>query len=422
MCVLELVDGHAARNALAFAALFLAGCGAADGLIASDRRSSTLDLSTIDQHVVATVWESGPNSRFESAEFVDLTVQPVAVRGWVDDANDVDVFDLGPVFPGDRVLVEMTSAGALHAAIALFDDTGASQLVNDHRNVYLGRSDPFIDVVIRRPASACWIAVASTPGFDASGEYALVSSIQAGLPLPGVRPDTILLDFHGANNVRIGNRPAISIPPFDAARIDPDFRNLTGAIIDRIVAAVREDYAGFNVAVLSTSEGSADNGFMTRLYFGTLDEALLGVAEGVDEFNSNTRQQAIVFTDTFAAFARLEPTVAEISLALANVASHEIGHLLGLVHTEDSADIMDVTATLRELTFKQHFRKSPIYSAVFPIGSQDSVQSLLDSVGGDPSFVRFKEELADQRRVVVPDRGPRIPARGGLFLSSCGSE
>jgi hypothetical protein len=83
---------------------------------------------------------------------------------------------------------------------------------------------------------------------------------------------------------------------------------------------------------------------------------------------------------------------------------------------------MDVTASLRELTKDQHFRKSPLYSAVFPIGFQDAVQSLLDSVGGDPSFVRFKESDADRHKVVIDDDEPRVPARAGLHLSTCGAE
>jgi hypothetical protein len=421
--VLENANANAARGACLIAALLLSGCGAVDGILGGGRNANPLDLSTVDDRAASTVWETGPNSAFDAAEFVDLTVQPVAVRGRLDDPEDVDVFDLGPVLPGDRVFVEMSAAGDLEAALALFDDGGAAQLVNDHRNVYLGRSTPFIDVIIRRPADACWVTVAATPGFSTRGDYALMTSVQPGLPLPDVHPDVVLLDFRGGSNVRIGSRSAVNVPPFDASNISREFSpTVTDAMIRQIVATVREDYEGFNVTILSTSEGAADNGLMTRLYFGTYDPALLGVAEGVDEFNADTRQSAIVFTDTFSAFMRLDPTVSEMSQAVANVASHEIGHLLGLVHTDDPAGLMDVTASLRELTKDQHFRKSPLYSAVFPIGFQDAVQSLLDSVGGDPSFVRFKESDADRHKVVIDDDEPRVPARAGLHLSTCGAE
>ena len=52
--------------------------------------------------------------------------------------------------------------------------------------------------------------------------------------------------------------------------------------------------------------------------------------------------------DTFEAFDPLRPSVAAMSQAIANVACHEIGHLLGLVHTQSPNDIMDVTASLRQ--------------------------------------------------------------------------
>jgi hypothetical protein len=159
---------------------------------------------------------------------------------------------------------------------------------------------------------------------------------------------------------------------------------------------------------------------MSRVFFGTFDAALLGVAEGVDEFNSESSQEAIIFTDTFAAFNDLRPSVGEMGQAVANVTSHEIGHLLGLIHTTDEVGIMDVTGSLRDLLGDQTFRRSPIYSAVFPIGAQDAVQSLMASVGGDPlmqfmKYVTYDAPRSDLDRVPT---GP--PARSQLLFSGCG--
>jgi hypothetical protein len=161
---------------------------------------------------------------------------------------------------------------------------------------------------------------------------------------------------------------------------------------------------------------------MTQLYFGTYDPALLGVAEGVDEYNADAVQSAIVFTDTFGEFLNLDPSIDEISQAIANVASHEIGHLLGLVHTSDPRGIMDVTASLEELVLDQTFIVSPIYAGVFPLGVQDDVQVLLDGVGGDLVAARKAANKAAQRLAVLRSRNGELktPARSRRPLSRCG--
>jgi len=229
----------------------------------------------------------------------------------------------------------------------------------------------------------------------------------------------VLLVFDGGFDVRIGSRPSIDVPRFDATDISSDYAGQTDAMIDVIVDRVREDYEGLDVTILSTSEGDWFEPGMTRVYFGSLDEALLGVAEGVDEFNATKSQQAIVFCDTFAAFMRLSPSVSQMGQAVANVASHEIGHLLGMIHTNDPAGLMDVTASLSELLRNQRFDLSPIYAAVFPLGYQDAVQYLFDTVGGDPALW-FAKSRNPQRQLLPPrDDGDHVPARSMLRLSSC---
>ena len=397
------------------ALLCMPGCGSNAGM-PGWRGLDLLDSSPVADEEYQ---EATDNDAFEAAEYLELTERRVTIHGEITDAGDTDVFDLGPLNAGDRVLVELNAVGQLNGAVALFDAEGTCLLVNDHRNVYLGQAEPFIDVVLQTASDHCYLAVTTTPYYESPGRYELYAMGQWDQPMPETHPDVVLLDFEGANRVSVGSRTSLNVPPFDAGDIDASFAGKTDAIIADLVAKVRADYEGFNVTVLSTSEGDRYDDSMTHVYFGTYDPGLLGLSAGVDEFNTLGPQEAIIFTDTFAAFMVLDPGAEEISQALANVTSHEIGHLLGLVHTENDASIMDISASLNDLLLDQHFIRAPLHPEVFPIGAQDATQALLAGVGGDrevalAALKRFEVEKTLRPRLHSP--GP--PAREGRAFSS----
>lgn len=399
--------------------VILSGCGFVTGLPAGNGSGITVNFSAIHDGGSTAFVESSQNDVFIVAESVPLSDDPLLIHGDIDSGHDVDVYDLGPVTLGDRVIVNMSTSASLNGAIGLFDATGAALLINDHRNVYLGRTEPFVDVVIRHESSACYVAVSSTPGYESVGDYALAASKEFGVEAPPPRPDVVLLVFDGGSGVRISSRSPVDVPAFDAANISSSYADETDLMVDAIVARIREDYAPYDVFVRSTSEGDQFEAGDSRIYFGTYDAALLGVAEGIDEFNGTTSQQAIVFTDTFRAMTRLDPTVEAISQAIANVASHEIGHLLGMVHTSDPYGVMDVTASLSQLLDDQVFSRSPIFGDAFPVGVQDAVRYLLDTVGGDEAFALSSQKIPALQSRRWFEEGDRTPARLRLQLSTC---
>lgn len=380
----------------------------------------TLNLVTLGLNSESTYYETLPNEQLEAAEYVPVDDEPRVIRGLIANEEDVDVYNIGPVAAGDRIVADVTADPSLDAAIALFDESGSVLLVNDHRNIYLGSAAPFIDVVIQQPSQACYLAYSATPGYPAeNGEYGLLVSRTFPVDPPPLRPDVILLVFDGGRSVRVGGRSPVNVPVFDATNVSDEFSGQTETMMAKITAAVREDFEGFDVTILSTAEEAAAEPGISRIYFGTYDEALLGVAEGVDEFNSRQGQVAIVFTDTFNAFSRLRPSAEQMSQAIANVASHEIGHLLGMVHTHDPGGLMDVTASLKRLLQNQAFSHSPLYQAVFPVGFQDALQYLLNTVGGDVTVVMNKLLDRQSRVMAVKENDNEPPARESLRLSGC---
>jgi hypothetical protein len=196
----------------------IAACGNDLGTLPNTGQRPTLGL-VVDPDSPTDV-ESGTNHVLELAQIIEGGGEPRLITGTISGPGDIDVFDLGPVQPGDRVRVEVDADGQLQGVLGLFDDTGCTLLINDHRNVYLGRQGPFIDVTVRRASASCLIAFAATPGFSAAGgSYQLSTAIEFPATIPSPRPDVFVLDFQGGRNVRIGNRSAVNVPAFDAASI-----------------------------------------------------------------------------------------------------------------------------------------------------------------------------------------------------------
>lgn len=403
--------------------LMLSGCST--GLLPAGSDASLSEpFALLDPTAAPDQSEQGLNETFQSAETLDLTIgHTYTIEGAFDSADDVDVYDGGAMSAGDRMVAELVTDSGVEGAIALFDGAGDSLLISDTATAYKGRRGPYIDLVLRNDAEHAYLAVALTPGTQTIGNYTLaVQRIRANRA-PAPTPQTILLNFDGATGIGLAGENNGAVPPFDAADISPAFEGLTDPIVERLVSEVRADYVGLNVRILSTSEGAVDDGLMSRIHFGTYDAALLGVAQNVDEYNAETRQDAVVFTDTFSVFNALEPSPEQIAQALANVASHEIGHLLGLVHTADHADIMDITASLSQLLDDQAFKEADIHPSVFILGKQDAPDYLVDSVGGDASALKQAAVSARIFRafrtpVIVPDGVD--DSRQGLTFSSCG--
>ncbi len=353
----------------------LTGCGTQDNPI--------LDMLGGAHPVVAQLIETTEvGDEWASARAAELPDNGrISVGGTIQSGDDVDVYNLGPVVRGDRIVVETDQRGGLNAAVGLFDDRGMAMVVNDDRGSGLGWNEPHMDHVVREDVSHCYLAVASTPRQPTTGEYTMTVGREPGQDVPAPRGQAVMLGFNGASDVRIGSKEPIDVPTFNAADIDSRYAGQTGAMIDVIETRMIEEYADYDIDFYNTADGASPSGEATCIFFGSYNPNLLGLADRVDAYNSRQVEECVVFTDTFELFMSLDPTVDEMGTAIANVATHELGHLLGLNHTSDDTEVMDITASASEMLVDQTLHAADLHESVFPIGQQDPAMLLTQALG-----------------------------------------
>lgn len=356
--------------------------------------------------------EGESNDDFASAEPIGLSPDSEAtLQASLGGGGDVDVFSLGPATAGDAVTITVRADPGLSLSIGVFDAEGSLVQLFRLPSINTTRT---MQTLCRLDTDALYVTVSGLDGAAVAGNYRLaMRRSSAAVPAPSTQ--VLVLDFDGESSVSIAGGTPVDVPPFDAANIDARFAGQTEAIRRMILENVRASFAGLGVIVLDSEDPAADTAERSTLYFGTLNPQLLGLADNVDSFNADKTQSAIIFTDTFALFSVLQPSARQIARALANTTSHEAGHLLGLWHVHNASDLMDITATARQMLLPQSFQTSPLHATVLPLGWQNAANLLEWAVGGV-----FKPDLKSARAMAdepLPD-GPDFPVDRRL-LSTC---
>lgn len=330
------------------------------------------------------VFEQEPNDTFDTAQIITLGPEDaVTVYGRIEPLNDVDVFEIGSLTIGDRVIVDVGTPGSrLDASAAVFDEGGRLIFENDDRDLELQQLDPFINVVVRRDTDITFVAIASSPFAPGTGTYHMMIRVVRGGDAPAPEPQIVALNFSGGS-VTIPNDRTYTVDPFDTADISAQYAGWTEGVRNEIVATVATNYAGLGLD-LRVLPGATlpHNCSYSMILFGGRNPRAFGIAENVDPYNANPCDDGIVFTEMFTptVFGRTL-TVEELGRAIGNVASHEIGHLLGLHHVADIHDLMDNTGDATTFLLDQQFKASPLDRSVFPIGVQDGFLLLLETIG-----------------------------------------
>ncbi|MBI4581824.1 MAG: hypothetical protein HY718_19160 [Planctomycetes bacterium] len=326
--------------------------------------------------------ESEPNDTWDQAEAVDFggSVELVGTIAASHGGNDCDFYDLGAAHAGQRLQADLANNGA-DIQLGLLDEQGRLLAYVDPISPSAGPSR--VDVILHESTARLYVMVATRSAASVNRGYtATVTLSRTANPLP-MRPQAVVLVFQGATQVRIGSRQPIDVPPFDIADVNSEFAGQNEAAIQSLFEKVRDDYDGLNVTFYRDTDPDRPTQGLTVIYFGNSDARLLGLADNVDPFNGDATQSAILYTDTFSLFNQLRPGFGGTMQVLANVTSHEVGHLLGLRHTADPEDILDVTATARQMLADQFFKTANLHVSVLPYGVQDAPAMLGWSVGGE---------------------------------------
>ncbi len=398
--------------------LGLAGCDGFDGSL-SDYTAvlpgGTGDLTTY------TGVEIESNDSFNNAQSISLPEESlIDIRGALSGTSDIDIYDIGPVSADEQITVAADCDLNLDLSAAVFDEEQRLLSCNDDRSWGVD-TRPSLSVVARHDCEHCYVAIAASPAVSsAQGPYSL-RIIRETTTEPAPRSQVIYLNFAGGSNVTLPDGTVANIPAFDARNIDASYIGQTATMEASIEKHVKHHYARFNVQIISSTEVSSTPAGATILYFGLYNPELLGLADSVDEYNIDPVEMAIIFTDTFSLFMPLSPTVEEMATSIANVASHESGHLLGLEHTADYDDLMDTTAPADALLTDQQFKTAPLYDAIFPIGQQDGVMLLTETVGPNPNASAYDID----RSTIFVNTGPsadnRPSVNTGVVPSSNGT-
>jgi hypothetical protein len=324
-----------------------------------------------------------PNDEFTSAIVGVFNAERIAtLQGTVSRRGDLDVFRLGPLAAGEEVLIEAnTPASSLDVSIAVFDSQG--RLMTNNDDISDDNLDSIIRWIVRREDDPYYLVVTNS-AFAASnrrtGTYSVDVRLLGSTPIPPPRPQVLFLDFDGGsvNAPLLGN---MTIVPFEAGAISSRYQGMTQRMKQVIRNVVAQNYERFDVVIVTSDEPAPARPY-TSIYFGGFDREAYGIAENVDLYNLDRCDDAVIFSESFSIdqFTGV-PGVDAMATAIGNVASHEAGHLLGLNHVADSADIMDARSPADTFLADQEFLNSPLSSDIMSIGTQDSVLLLTDSVG-----------------------------------------
>lgn len=399
----------------------VAGCGTdfGGGGTPVAQSDSAIDGNR-DSTLISTLGKTSgePNDTFADAVVAVFDELGTArLQGSISGRGDLDVYLLGGVSAGDRIVVDaVVNDSALDVTIAVFDAEQRLVVNNDDRTVR--NLDSFVDWIARHGGSSYYLVVASSPfaasnGF--SGTYQVDVERTEGFEIPQPVGQIVLLNFDGGT-VDAPSLGPTTVRPFDAASISRIYRGQTSRLKELIRDSMVQNYLRFNVVVMTSDDPPPPPDVLfTTIFLGGFNPAAFGIAESVDLYNADFCDDAIIYAESFGPGAGFTsaPTVEGLAVAIGNVTAHEAGHLLGLNHVSDDLALMDDRSVTDAFLEDQEFTEAPLSSDIMPIGTQDARLLLLEIVG--PAAPEAAKPAANR----IAESWPMgtLPHRGGPIIS-----
>jgi len=316
--------------------------------------------------------ENESNANFALAQTLPLSAStPVKINGSFSGLTDTDVFLLGSLQAGQKIDVDLRGTSMMtqtDAAFGLFDEN--QDVAYIEQNTLSGSTDTPFSLIVRKSGNY-YLGLYGQAGREFPYS-ALVSLESCQVPTP--TNQIVYLNYDGAVGVTIGSDYFGQVLPFTNFGYSTTAKQLAAQVTDLI----RKDFTGLDITILSSFESPIPSDPHSTVHISSNEDSFFGLADSVDWYNADHTDNAIIFAGLLD---NSNLSQDQFIIATANVAAHELGHLVGLAHTDDDTELMDIQTPLNGLTRLQDFHRAPLARDEFPIGTQDSIELLQFALG-----------------------------------------